>query len=685
MEDDLDAAEDERTIELSSIAAIYPELLVDPIDPHTATLDVPVTPEKPLKIWFRALVDGVPPAAFPTPPTSIEAEDDKANHKISLSAAAVDVHELSHLPPLTIRITLPDGYPAEKPPDIHLSATPDWIPNEVAGTLTDDCKRLWEEMGKDQVVYTYIDHLQQAAEQAFNVAKSTGEHFHLPGDLKLALLDFDLKTKRELFERGTFECGICLEPKKGAQCHRLLLCAHVFCVQCLSDFYNSCISEGDVDNVKCLSPECGKDENNGTPGKRKRHDRTLNPSELLQIPLDQETVQRYVRLKRKKKLESDKNTVYCPRQWCQGAARSKKHPKPADLLNDAESSESEAEEPTEPKKKKSSTDDIPMSERLCVCEDCNFAFCSVCKKGWHGELARCNPRRQTELNEEEKASMEYLKRFSTPCPTCNAPSQKTHGCNHMICFKCRTHFCYLCSSYLMPDNPYRHFNDFKSPCYMRLWELEGGDGADVGIGYGGGAGNVPAWEPEDSDTDSDDGSDISDEEDDFDFEDEDDTDDEEPAPDQRRPNRNMHIELVNFAGNGANRRIELPQRPRAAAAAAAAPPPVPNPPRRRGRGQEGNRQQRVRQEPQRRARPGGQPVIIRGGAQGARVDVEPRNLPNAAPGQGNGAQLPAGIRAMGLERFLELAQQDLEDEWDSDELDEDMPAQPEPPRRQRGR
>jgi len=27
---------------------------------------------------------------------------------------------------------------------------------------------------------------------------------------------------------------------------------------------------------------------------------------------------------------------------------------------------------------------------------------------------------------------------------------------------------------------------------------------------------------------------------------------------------------------------------------------------------------------------------------------------------------------MGLERFLQLAQQDQEDEWDSDELDEDL-------------
>jgi len=78
-----------------------------------------------------------------------------------------------------------------------------------------------------------------------------------------------------------------------------------------------------------------------------------------------------------------------------------------------------------------------------------------------------------------------MKLHTTPCPTCAAPAQKTHGCNHMICFKCNTHFCYLCSAWLSPDNPYKHYNADNTGCYMRLWELEGGDGDDIGIGYAG--------------------------------------------------------------------------------------------------------------------------------------------------------------------------------------------------------
>jgi E3 ubiquitin-protein ligase RNF14 len=713
MEDDPGAADDERTIELSSIAAIFPELILGPKSPYDATLSVVVSPSPPLKIrFYQSAESGL--LVLPTPPTSIETDEDtdtvariKRKAVRTNEDVAGDVHSLAHLPPLILHIHLPEGYPSTKPPEFELSTSPPWIPKTKLENMRAGGVRLWQELGKDQVVFTYIDHLQQLAENGFNLAGDLQNDVSLASDMKLALLDFDLKTKRELFEKETFNCGVCLEPKKGVHCHRLLLCSHVFCVPCLQDFYNNCINEGDVDNVKCLAPNCGKEIGQLPPGdgqtpstpvsKRKKVDRSLNPSELLQIPIEQELVQRYVRLKRKKRLESDKNTIYCPRQWCQGAARSKKHPKPIDPLNDTEEaiSDSEVEDPTEAAKKKckeSRPEDIPMSERLCICEDCDFAFCSVCKKGWHGELAICNPRRQHELNEEEKASLEYLKMHTTACPTCSAPAQKSMGCNHMICFKCNTHFCYLCSAYLMPDNPYRHFNDLKSTCYMRLWELDGGDGdqAELGIGHVGGAN----WEDEGSGDDSSVSFDSDDDDNNFegfggdgDFihfsDEEDDSSDEEPAPDQRpAQGRDVRIEIVNFAraGGAANRRI-FQNIPRVA------PPPAPVPPRRARRGRRD-----VRQPIQGRRQPRAGPANLPrnpGFAQDLRAqiqeaardhpeeldeeDVEHEEVIRAgpAPGQGRGAaQQPAPLRAMGLERFLELAQRDQEDEWDSDELNE---------------
>ncbi|KAI1171245.1 RWD-domain-containing protein [Nemania sp. FL0916] len=446
--------EDTRDVELSTITAIYPELQVDANDPHRVSIDIPISLLKPLTVLFPAVAVEVPSLA-------------------SSANAEVDSQTLSHLPALQVNIALPDGYPQKEPPLVCVSTSPAWLPNDILTSLEASATALWEDLGRDQVIFTYLDDLQRASDDVFGLVNSQGA-LEVALDHKLALLDYDMNAKRKAFEKETFECGICLDPKKGTACHKMIDCGHVFCIQCLQDFYKNAITEGDVDAVTCLAPNCArereKDATQASSHKGRKLKTSISPSELLQIPLHQDTVQRYVMLKHKTKLESDKNTVYCPRSWCQGAARSKRHRKPEGL--ELVDSDDEEEEDT---------------GLLAICEDCGFAFCTRCGQSWHGELNYCMPKERKEaITEEEKASLEYLKLHSTPCPTCAAPCQKSHGCNHMRCFRCQTHFCYLCSAWLDASNPYKHFNSVQSACYMRLWELEGGDGNDVGIDYEGG-------------------------------------------------------------------------------------------------------------------------------------------------------------------------------------------------------
>ncbi|GAP84040.1 putative ring finger protein [Rosellinia necatrix] len=468
--------DDARDVELSAITAIYPELQLDENNPYILSIEVPVTLSKPLTVLFPAVTGTVPSLALAQAATLVPPAE-----------AEVDSQALLHLPALQVDISLPDGYPETQPPNISLSTSPQWLSNDILRKLETDAARLWENVGRDQVIFTYIDDLQRASDDVFGLVDEKGT-LEVAPDHKIALLDYDINAKRIAFEKETFECGICLDPKKGIVCHKMIDCGHVFCVQCLQDFYNNAITEGDVTAVTCPAPNCAKNREKSaaeeSSSKRRKLKTSVSPSELLQIPLDQDTVKRYVLLKHKTKLESDKNTIYCPRSWCQGAARSKKHKKPEGLeLIDSDDEEDE---------------DTGL---LAICEDCGFAFCSRCSQGWHGEFNYCLPKeRKDAITEEEKASLEYLKLHSTPCPTCAAPCQKSHGCNHMRCFRCQTHFCYLCSAWLDPSNPYKHFNTQPSgevtSCYMRLWELEGGDGDDVGIGYEGGdvmrAANVAA-------------------------------------------------------------------------------------------------------------------------------------------------------------------------------------------------
>jgi E3 ubiquitin-protein ligase RNF14 len=334
-----------------------------------------------------------------------------------------------------------------------------------------------------QMLFSYITVLLERAETAFQDKETLPDTvLKLPQSLKDALLDLNERLEKETFEKQTFDCGICLDPKKGTQCYRIRHCGHVFCIKCLQDYYNDAIKEGAVQNITCLDPTCGK---TGNPAiDRTLKPRKLTPKELLRIPLDLEMVTRYVEIKRKKLIESDPSIVFCPREWCQGAMRTAKYPKPGDItqMDDPEAYEFDA--PAAPREK--TEDEIaeenrmfgaPHTDRLAVCEDCNLAFCKVCLRSWHGDLVRCANRNKKQISPEEQASLDFILGATTPCPQCEARCQKSHGCNHMQCFNCDAHFCYICAAWLDPRNPYDHFN-FKrnEQCYGKLFQgVEGND------------------------------------------------------------------------------------------------------------------------------------------------------------------------------------------------------------------
>ena len=600
MADDLEADDDERSVELSTIEAIYPELVVDPQNIFAASLELPVEPAHPFPVVFPPLADGAGEAPsqqqLPSPPSSHNA--DSEGPAATIIRPPVEIRYLSYLPSLQLKVVLPDGYPSEVAPEIQLISQLSWLPPAKLKELQDRGKALWEENGRNEVLYDYIDFLQQAAEDGFGLVTKGGSAFALEQHLEVALLDNDLQMKRRKFEQETFDCGVCLEPKKGSVCHRLQLCGHVFCVECLQDFYINCITEGDVAQVKCLAPNCEEkspDLVRGSKRTKTRKDRTLDPSELLQIPIGQEKVQRYITMKRKQRFESKKSTIYCPRKWCQGPARTSKRRND----NDDDESDSDDDIPVKEYDPNANQDTLPPpSERLAVCEDCAFAFCLVCKISWHGEFQGCFPRSQYELTAEEKASEDYLKMHSTCCPTCDARCQKTMGCNHMICFRCKSHFCYLCSSWLSADNPYVHFNTPEQGCYQRLWELEEGEGDNARV-------------------------------------------QDRPV---RQPRRELaRVVLIDPILNPA-REVEEQLD---------APPPAPDPPAILPAGAAAAPPQQQQQQGQWQAPPG--------------VRVNRR----AQQGLVRPAAEVAHVRGDGLQRFLRMAADDMEDEWDSDDLDSD--------------
>ena len=213
MVEDEEASEDERAVELTTIAAIFPELIIDSADPFGASIELPVSPVIPLPIRFSPAPTSAPPAALPTPPSSngVPADESTAENAVDRNALnADDVRLVSHLPPLLLHITLPQGYPTQHAPLLEVESESSWLPKYKLDELRNAGQTLWEEMGRDQVVFAYIDYLQQQAEDSFGLMEGDGNPLEISQELEISLLDFDSKAKRAKFEQETFECGVCL-------------------------------------------------------------------------------------------------------------------------------------------------------------------------------------------------------------------------------------------------------------------------------------------------------------------------------------------------------------------------------------------------------------------------------------------------------------------------------------------
>jgi len=256
---------------------------------------------------------------------------------------------------------------------------------------------------------------------------------------------------------------VCFETLKGSRCLQLL-CGHIFCRACLRDGWSLYIGEGYVARVGCLDPQCVKDEQGATEDEVRR-------------VVTEEEVRRWRWLKEKRAAETDPSIVLCPMFLCQTPV---------------------------PKPPGSDAQDETGWVKLRTCPSCNYAFCSFCKRTWHGPLSDCpiqiaerlvieyvetpedsplrqsmehrygkrNLRRLVAKYEEDRANREWLEKSTKACPSCHVHVEKSMGCNHMTCSRCKQHFCYRCGSKLQAGNPYEHFSKPGGSCYYQLFDVE---------------------------------------------------------------------------------------------------------------------------------------------------------------------------------------------------------------------
>jgi E3 ubiquitin-protein ligase RNF14 len=116
--------------------------------------------------------------------------------------------------------------------------------------------------------------------------------------LRSQLETYDRLTRYSTFSTESFDCGICLETKKGARCFRIRSCNHLFCSDCLHSFFELNIREGLVKNVCCADMECVNQRGKGDEIRG-----TVELDEIEEI-VGKDLLERYKWLMEKQEIES---------------------------------------------------------------------------------------------------------------------------------------------------------------------------------------------------------------------------------------------------------------------------------------------------------------------------------------------------------------------------------------------
>ncbi|KAJ7997213.1 hypothetical protein DPEC_G00226640 [Dallia pectoralis] len=394
-------------------------------------------------------------------------------------------YDVSFLPPLVLNFELPTDYPSSSSPVYTLSSK--WLSRDQMSSL---CKRLDELCEENQgcvVLFTWIQFLKEEAlvfldvKSPLEVVKGGREPIerkrneaggkraacpsmkteHLDPQLELdaravlvvdpctdilpQLLDFDEAQRQKVFDSKSFCCGICFMDKLGLGCLCFKECQHVYCQACMTEYFQIQIRDGNVQCLHCPEPKCTS---------------LATPSQVKFL-VGEELFARYDRLLLQSSLDLMADVVYCPRQSCCQAVM------------------------------------VEPETTMGICPACQYAFCTLCKRGYHG-LSHCKVtadelrglrdeyisasaeeqkfmeqrfgKRVIQRAVEESFSRDWLSENCKGCPRCGTNIQKVDGCNKMTCTTCKQYFCWLCLGQLTRVNPYSHFNNPSSPCYNQLFQ-----------------------------------------------------------------------------------------------------------------------------------------------------------------------------------------------------------------------
>ncbi|KAJ0981006.1 hypothetical protein J5N97_009261 [Dioscorea zingiberensis] len=190
-------------------------------------------------------------------------------------------------------------------------------------------------------------------------------------------------------------CGICFEDYPRDRMNSTA-CGHPFCSVCWRAYIGTSIRDGPgwALSLRCPDPSCG----------------VAVGQDMVNLLATDEDKEKYSRYLLRSYVEDNKKIKWCPGRGCDYAVEF-----------------------------------VLGSGSYDVCCNCSYGFCWNCTEEAHRPVDCSTVAKWMLKNSSESANMNWISANSKPCPKCERPIEKDHGCMHMTCTPpCKFEFCWLC-------------------------------------------------------------------------------------------------------------------------------------------------------------------------------------------------------------------------------------------------